>query len=450
MWKIFFKESKMATNNNLIRPPVLSNNHPQPTVEMSNQISELVNRLVDARLGQRANPTIEVDQTITLTNGNNIGELDKIPDVVRSLREFSGEPREFSSWKKSVERIIQIYEPICGTPKYFGILSVIRNKITGQADAALESYNTPLNWKAICKCLTLHYADKRDLGTLEYQMNSLLQGRLTTQEFYQSVYSHLSLILNKISCMDMSHETLCIMTQTYRDKALDTFIRGLNGDLPKLLGMREPVDLPQALHLCLKLENQYFRTNYAYGVAKNLNNPSLIHPAIPPRNHNNRISTNSKASPYFYPELAYLPQPPRNPNPTPNPGFGYNHYNNPNNFKYDPVPPPRPSGPKPPKKPEPMEVDQSAQTRRINYMNRPMQNNTAQGKRPASTQIYTDKRQRNYNIETQDYEDVIQNNEEAGQSLHDYVYPSENLEDNYQPEHDSSENIDFTDIHFLE
>lgn len=126
---------------------------------------------------------------------NNIGELDRIPYVVRCLREFSGKPGEYNSWKKSVDRILQIYEPLKRTPKYYGILNIIRHKVVGNADIGLESYNIPLDWKIISRCLTLHYADKRDLGTLEYQITSLVRGNFTIQEFYQRVYSHLSLIL---------------------------------------------------------------------------------------------------------------------------------------------------------------------------------------------------------------------------------------------------------------
>ena len=113
-----------------------------------------------------------------------------MPDVVRSLREFYGNPAEFSSWKKSVERILKIYEPSIGTPEYFGILNVIRNKIVGSADAALESYNTFLNWKAISRCLTMHITNKRDLSTLERQMTCLIQGRKSVQEFYGSIRSN--------------------------------------------------------------------------------------------------------------------------------------------------------------------------------------------------------------------------------------------------------------------
>ncbi|GBO99949.1 Retrovirus-related Gag polyprotein from transposon HMS-Beagle [Eumeta japonica] len=137
----------------------------------------------------------------------------------------------------------------------------IRNKIIGEADAVLEAYNTPLEWKAIVACLTHHYGDQRDLKTLEYQLLSLTQGNLSTNDFYQAVYAHLTLILSKISCMEASNESIKLLTQTYREKALDTFVRGLRGDLPRLLGVREPKDLPHALYLCQKLDNQTDRNS---------------------------------------------------------------------------------------------------------------------------------------------------------------------------------------------
>jgi len=96
-----------------------------------------------------------------------MNELDRISDVVKCLREFPGQAGEFISWKNSLERILQIYSTTAGSPRYYRILNVIRNKIVGNADSVLESYQTPLNWTAISKCLTAHYADKRDVTTLE-------------------------------------------------------------------------------------------------------------------------------------------------------------------------------------------------------------------------------------------------------------------------------------------
>lgn len=249
----------MSNPNNLLRPPLFNANAPPipptappipSTAQLEANIVNLVTRLCKEQCTNLVenilNPTADIpttDQEIEEQYRGNLGDLDKVPDVVRCLREFSGVPSEFSSWKKSVERILNLYVSQRGSPKYFGILNVIRNKITGAADSALESYNTPLCWEAISRCLTLHYADKRDLGTLEYQMTTLIQGNSTIQDFYQEVYSHLSLIINNISCMTIGAEAMDTLIQTYRDKALHPFIRGLRGDLSKLLCIREPTNL---------------------------------------------------------------------------------------------------------------------------------------------------------------------------------------------------------------
>lgn len=162
----------------------------------------------------------------------NVSDSERIPDIVKTLREFSGKPVEFNSWRKAVDRILTVYANYRGTPKYYSILHAIRHKIVGEADTALESYRTPLDWPSIRKCLVLHYSDKRDISTLEYQMTVLAQRHLSITEFYQQVYHHLSLILDKIDCLELGDEAISVLTKSYRDKALDTFIRGLKGELP--------------------------------------------------------------------------------------------------------------------------------------------------------------------------------------------------------------------------
>lgn len=471
----------MANPNNLIRPPVLNNPIPpaQPSTAVppaapsntfnTSELQSIVTSIVTQVLSSQAkdlvrtylNPNSELttatDQTIEAQYRNNLSDLDKVPDVVRCLREFSGNPGEFSSWRKSVERVLQIYEPSKGTPKYYGILSVIRNKIVGNADIALESYNTPLDWKAICRCLTIHYADKRDLGTLEYQLTSLIQGRASVQEFYQQIYSHLSLILNKISCMEIGAESMRLLTETYRDKALDTFIRGLNGDLPRLLGIKEPVDLPQALHFCLKLENQNFRANYANNYHGNNKKPQYNPPPVPARKiqqpYFNRKET-------FYPDLAYFPKP------------GFRNYPNGQQFArpFNQVQqlqqaPQRPSAPKPQPRPEPMDVDQSIQTRAVNYANRPQPMKYA-GKRPpvdnsVRRPVHPQKMQRNYHINTdiednqppqeQEYTDEYMEAQLQADSENSYDQTLAEYSDEYFGEQNlGSEINNLADIHFLE
>lgn len=53
--------------------------------------------------------------------GNLIGR-DMVPDVVKCLREFSSNSKEFASQKNSVERILNMYENEQGSPRYFDII----------------------------------------------------------------------------------------------------------------------------------------------------------------------------------------------------------------------------------------------------------------------------------------------------------------------------------------
>lgn len=366
----------------------------------------------------------DLDQPIGTTS-TRLEEIDRVPDLVKSLREFSGAVGEFNSWRKSVDRVLELYESLRGTGRYYAILHTIRTKITGEADTALESYRTPLNWSSIKKCLMMHYSDKRDIGTLEYQMMVLRQGNRTITEFYQAVYQHLSLILDKVSCLELEENSLKAMTNTYREKALDTFIRGLNGDLPRLLSVREPTSLPQALHICLKLDNMTFRMNYAHGQLPRGNLQ---------RDRIGATNSQSGSGKKFYPELAHMggimptrpPLPPRyvpnfNASSIPNYSPVYRAQSTPTNFYQNSGPRP-PFNPQIPSRPsyrynnvqspnpnsnhqgqlsvEPMDIDRSVQTGRVNYMNRPPINQFP--KRPAGTSFQgpANKLQRNFHMET--------------------------------------------------
>lgn len=86
----------------------------------------------------------------------------------------------------------------------------------------------------------------------------------------------------------------------------------------------------------------------------------------------------------FYPQLAYIPninrqiwQPRQNINNFGQPRKNTNNFEQPLN-QYLPFRPPKPQ-----LRPIPMDVDESMHSRRVNYMNRPVQNqNNFQGKRP--------------------------------------------------------------------
>lgn len=200
----------------------------------------------------------------------------------------------------------------------------------------------------------------------------------TVDEFYAKINHQLSLIINKIKSDNYSAETVEALISSHRNRALDVFIRGINGDISKMLAIQKPATLPEAYTSCLEFQNMNYRNT-----------------SIHPRNnrHNNvGAPTNQVRSPMN-----------RN-------GFGTPYrnlssaeqvriYNGPIPVRRDQQytqndPPPRPTQPKPA---IPMEVDPSIRTRQVNYMNRPE-------KSPPNSGTYSSniprKQQRLFNVET--------------------------------------------------
>lgn len=300
-------------------------------------------------------------------------DISKLPDSVKELQVFDGNPVHYVSWIHSVETVLKDYEIVRSKPIYRAILQHIRQKVRGKADSALVSYNVFDNeWVEIKRVLSLHYADKRDIRTLEHQLNQLTQGGSRVDDFYATVNHQFSLILNKIRAETYSTETVDALVETYRNRALDVFVRGLNGDLSRLLIIQKPKTLPEAYSACLEMQNLNFRSN-------------SVHTQAP----------NTISSPVYY-NFRNDRRPPPSGNPT-------KPFNGRNNFSQRPRsawnsgfqrqnPPQRPTGPKPAIK---MEVDNSVQTKNVNYMNRP--NNPF--KREASSDSYPRKQQRFYHME---------------------------------------------------
>lgn len=323
-------------------------------MELTKEIDRRLKKLENERIAI-ANPTPSTSLRAPQTEAE-LKEVWKLPDCVRELQIFDGNPVDYLSWIHNVETILKDHEIVRNKPIYRAILQSIRQKIRGPADSALISYNIfGEDWPAIKKCLSLHYADKRDIRTLEHQLNLLTQGSKTLDEFYANVNHQFSLIVNKIKTEDYSPETVDVLIETYRNRALDVFIRGLNGDLSKILIIRKPQTLPEAYSSCLEIQNLNFRN-------VTIRKPNLANSVTAPINQF-----------FSYESRQFPPRPP--PKSTPRGEFKtlpLDQRNKAYNIQHEQrmQPPPRPSHPKPP---VPMEVDPSIRTRRINYMNRPFE-----------------------------------------------------------------------------
>ena len=105
----------MSNPNNIIRPAVLTAVD-RPTISMTeSELTNIISRIATESINSQGplmvqstlNPNAHIEniteQGTEDRYANNLGELDKIADVVKCLRDFEGNPGEFISWKNSVE-----------------------------------------------------------------------------------------------------------------------------------------------------------------------------------------------------------------------------------------------------------------------------------------------------------------------------------------------------------
>lgn len=319
---------------------------------------------------------------------DDLKDISRLPDSVKELRSFDGNPTQYISWIHSVETILKDFEIVRQKPIYRAIVQSIRQKVVGAADTALISYNVfDDDWNEIKKILSLHYADKRDIQTLEHQLNQLSQGSSKMDEFYASVNHQLSLIINKLKTESYSQETVRALIETYRNRALDVFVRGLSTDLSRMIIIQKPKTLPEAYSACLELQNLTMRNNILHIKGNNrITVPTSIgtadrqFPPRPPKSY--PIRQNNYWQPRNYKQnwrSGYKPQ-----------NFREEFYDS----KLRPPIPPR----YPVTKSEPMDVDKTIQSRRINYINNPR----SMVKRNQPEEYISNKQPRLYHIEAQE------------------------------------------------
>lgn len=211
-------------------------------------------------------------------------------DIFKTLPEFSGNRSTYSTWRSVVKNAIKLLENHVGTTEYYQALIMIRNKISGAASNILTNYNTPFNFDAIIDRLDFTYADKRPLYVLEQEMLVLQQGKLTLDEFYDKVNEKLNAIVNKINMTYSERTTANAFINSTNEKALRTFITGLNNRRGEILYASNPSSLPEAYARLQTITNDQERMHFANQYNRNqpqltTKNPQFKYRQLPQTNN---------------------------------------------------------------------------------------------------------------------------------------------------------------------
>lgn len=290
--------------------------------------------------------------------------IGKVPDFVRDIKPFHGDPTKLTDWIADVDSIFRAYREKGATPVQISVLErTVRRKVDGEAANVLNANNVLTNWSDIKNTLILYYKDQRDIKTLDYQLTSIKKSaNESLNSYFSRVNELLSLIIAQVQTDNVMSLNAAAHINYFREKSVDSFIRGLEKPLSILVKSSNPTTLGQAYNFCIEYHNMDIRS----APFKNeFSGQPVPKPREPPMLHNRMYATQPKT---FLPPPPLPRRPPLNPfvtNPFAQKPFQQNSFR-PNPFQTNPF---RPNYP--PKPPLPMEVDQSLKTGMINYSNRP-------------------------------------------------------------------------------
>lgn len=265
MWTNFVSTSKISESTSKVEPTEIN-------------LSELTEEIMNAELKQMIdNLNKRVDELTNQLKENQQTKVEEYKDVevtvnqpsevslkiFETLPEFIGEREKYATWRTMVNTAMKLLADHPSSMRYFEALMIIRNKVKGAASNILNNYNTAFNFDAIIDRLDFTYADKRPLYVLEQELTVLQQNKLTMDEFYDKVNEKLNAIVNKINMSYKEKATAIAFVESMNQKALRTFITGLNNKKGELLYASNPSSLPEAYARLQTIINDQERINFA-------------------------------------------------------------------------------------------------------------------------------------------------------------------------------------------
>lgn len=207
------------------------------------------NRTQQLRETQTINTTNMTTQSVDVFNAL------KIPDAIKDLPKYNGNPRLLYDFISNVEEILSIVQQTNNMPQNKIYLRAIRNKIEGDANEVLNMYGTALNWSEIKTNLILHYSDKRTETSLIRDLHKLQQNSKTVEKFYSEIIELQSTLVNNVKIHESDQNIISSKTDLFSEMCLSAFLSGLVEPLGSNIRASKPRTLAEAFNYCIKEQN---------------------------------------------------------------------------------------------------------------------------------------------------------------------------------------------------
>ncbi len=327
---------------------------------INRQLLALQTQLNEINLTLRQN-NIRPEETVQVYEYRQPASADELrvflPRDVKNLPVFTGVGHpSLNEWVQDVSPIMaNLNRLMANSPDYHYYLREIRRKIQGEAGSSLTNNGVPLHWPSMLTALKRKYADKRSLTILEMQATTLKQGKDSLEVYFEKTNKILTKMVEAIRLSpDIEEAHSYSHMKQARLKILAYFINGLHERYEISCRAMKPKTLDEALSMCREIRSS-------------LQMKSITHasdePSFSRSSKNSKKNVNPNGFDRRFQDFSEILE--NNQNLEKYPQENYFRKNKSNE------PPPVP--PKPMKlqknQVEPMDVDPSIQSKKINYQN---------------------------------------------------------------------------------
>lgn len=218
--------------------------------------------------------TTSGDANAQIITPSDIFQSLRVPDAIKDLPHFDGNPRLLFEFLNNVEEIRSLISCTEGTPYGQLLLRAIRNKIIGSANEVLNMYGTQLNWTQIKQNLILHYSDKRNETSLIRDLHGIKQQGKTVERFYSEIIEILATMTNHVQIHETDANVIKAKRDLYTEMCLNAFLSGLKEPLGSTIRAMKPDTLAIAFSYCIKEQNISY-ARYDHSALRGDNKPHV-------------------------------------------------------------------------------------------------------------------------------------------------------------------------------
>lgn len=215
---------------------------------------------VDAATAQSAN----INPVPPRAPVNNVENLFRIPDPIKSLPTYDGNRRQLSAWLSTARDTLEAFHPHVSETQFKMYTTAVLNKIEGKAKDILCLAGNPQDFGEVSEILTNAIGDRQELSTYKCQLwqnkmsenTSIHKYFQKTKELVQSIK-----ILAKQNPTYQQHwEAICCFID---EDALAAFIAGLRDPYFGHVQAARPKDIEDAYAFLCKFRSQQITASRA-------------------------------------------------------------------------------------------------------------------------------------------------------------------------------------------